>query len=178
MFRFIVWLIPTLDKLPRSQKFLLGDRMQATALDVFERLIEATYSKTRERALSDANLGLEKLRFLFRVCAELHYLDYSGCGTFRRGWLVGSGAAGADAGIMLQVVGFDARAAFGRASWPAFLSVTVARMRPAGQAGWRPICGVSSRRLRFSRTSRRSASVRISLTRCAARWKAVPSRSS
>jgi len=75
MFRFIVWLIPTLDKLPRSQKFLLGDRIQATALDVFERLIEATYSKARERPLSDANLGLEKLRFLFRVCAELHYLD-------------------------------------------------------------------------------------------------------
>lgn len=75
MFRFIVWLIPTLEKLPRGQKFLLGDRIQAAALDVFERLIEATYSKARERALSEANLGLEKLRFLFRVCAELHYLD-------------------------------------------------------------------------------------------------------
>lgn len=75
MFRFIVWLIPTLEKLPRGQKFLLGDRIHAAELDVFERLIEATYSKARERALSDANLGLEKLRFLFRVCAELHYLD-------------------------------------------------------------------------------------------------------
>lgn len=26
MFRFIVWLVPTLDRFPRSQKFLLGDR--------------------------------------------------------------------------------------------------------------------------------------------------------
>jgi hypothetical protein len=74
MYRFVLWLIPTLDKLPRSQKFLLGDRIQATALDVLERLIEATYSKTRERALGDANLGLEKLRFLLRLCADLHHV--------------------------------------------------------------------------------------------------------
>lgn len=62
MFRFIVWLVPTLDKFPRSQKFLLGDRIQAGALDVLERLIEATYSRVRERALGDAKLGLENLR--------------------------------------------------------------------------------------------------------------------
>lgn len=75
MYRFVVWLIPTLDKLPRSQKFLLGDRIQATALDVLERLIEATYSKARERSLGEANLGIEKLRFLFRICVDLRYLD-------------------------------------------------------------------------------------------------------
>lgn len=75
MMQCIQWLIPTLDKLPRSQKFLLGDRMQGTALDVLERLIEATYSKSRERQLGQANLGIEKLRFLFRICVELHYLD-------------------------------------------------------------------------------------------------------
>jgi hypothetical protein len=71
MYRFILWLLPTLDKLPRSQKFLLGDRIQATAPDVLERLIEATYSRARERALGDANLGLEKLWFLRRMCADL-----------------------------------------------------------------------------------------------------------
>jgi hypothetical protein len=75
MYRFVVWLIPALDKLPRSQKFLLGDRIQATALDVLERLIEATYSKARERSLGEANLGIEKLRFLFRICVDLRYLD-------------------------------------------------------------------------------------------------------
>lgn len=69
MMQFLQWLIPTLDKLPRSQKFLLGDRMQGTALDVLERLIEATYSKAREQHLGAANLGIEKLRFLFRICA-------------------------------------------------------------------------------------------------------------
>jgi hypothetical protein len=31
MYRFVVWLIPTLDKLPRSQKFLFGARIKKRA---------------------------------------------------------------------------------------------------------------------------------------------------
>ena len=49
-YRFLLWLIPALSRFPRDQKFLLGDRIQGTALDVLERLIEATYSKRREES--------------------------------------------------------------------------------------------------------------------------------
>ena len=54
MYRCVLWLIPTVEKFPRSQKFLLGDRIQTTALDVLERLIEATYTKARRPALLQA----------------------------------------------------------------------------------------------------------------------------
>ena len=40
--RFMLWLVPTVERFPRSQKFLLSDRLQTTALDVLEALIEAT----------------------------------------------------------------------------------------------------------------------------------------
>ena len=73
--RFIRWLVPTVQRFPRAQKFLLGDRIQTTALDVLEALIEATYTRDRRRHLARANLGLEKLRVLFRLAAELHHLD-------------------------------------------------------------------------------------------------------
>ena len=46
-YRFVTWLVPAVERFPRSQKFLLGDRIQTTALDVLERLIEATYTKRR-----------------------------------------------------------------------------------------------------------------------------------
>ncbi len=75
MYRFTLWLIPTVEKFPRSQKFLLGDRMQSTALDVIERLVEATYSRARSKPLNDANLGIEKLRLLSRMATEMRYLD-------------------------------------------------------------------------------------------------------
>ena len=51
MYRFVLWLVPTVEKFPRRQKFLLGDRLQATALDVLERLVEATYTRDRRRRL-------------------------------------------------------------------------------------------------------------------------------
>jgi hypothetical protein len=75
MYRFLLWLVPTVEKFPRSQKFLLGDRIQATALDVLERLIEATYTRGRQPILAAANLGIEKLRLLFRLSFDLKFLD-------------------------------------------------------------------------------------------------------
>ena len=74
-FQFLMWLVPTIEKFPRTQKFLLGDRIQGTALDVLENLIEATYTRDRKGQLARANLGIEKLRFFFRLAVELHYID-------------------------------------------------------------------------------------------------------
>lgn len=74
-YQFLLWLIPALEKFPKSQKFLLGDRMQTLALDVQESLIEATYSKSPAPHLLVCNLHLEKLRFLFRLAMDLRYMD-------------------------------------------------------------------------------------------------------
>ena len=46
--QFLLWLVPTLEKFPRSQKFLLADRIQTTALAVLETLIESTCQRTRK----------------------------------------------------------------------------------------------------------------------------------
>lgn len=74
-YQFLLWLIPAVEKFPRTQKFLLSDRMQTLALDVQEALIEATYSKNSAPHLLACNLRLEKLRFLFRLAMDLRYLD-------------------------------------------------------------------------------------------------------
>jgi len=74
-YQFLLWLVPTVEKFPKSQKFLLGDRIQNLALDVQESLIEATYSKNPAAHLSSANMRLEKLRFLFRLALDLKYID-------------------------------------------------------------------------------------------------------
>jgi len=75
MYLFTVWLVPTIEKFPRSHKFLLGDRIQRASLDVLDQLIEATYTRERHTLLDQANLGLEKLRFLFRLAMDLRILD-------------------------------------------------------------------------------------------------------
>ena len=42
---------------------------------MLEALIDATYTRQRGHHLARANLGLEKLRFLFRLAHDLRYLD-------------------------------------------------------------------------------------------------------
>ena len=74
-FQLIAWLMQTVERFPRSQKFLLGDRIHNTALDVLEALIEATYTRDRRGHLARANLGLEKLRFFLRLAFEQRHLD-------------------------------------------------------------------------------------------------------
>src|SRR5436853_6920008 len=46
-YQFMLWLMPTVEKFPRSQKFLLGNRMQGAALDILEGLVEATFTRNR-----------------------------------------------------------------------------------------------------------------------------------
>ena len=74
-YQFILWLMAVVEKFPRSHKFSVGDRIQVTALDVLEALVEATYTKDRNQHLRAANLGIEKLRFLLRLAADLRMLD-------------------------------------------------------------------------------------------------------
>ena len=74
-YRFLLWLVPAVERFPRSQKFLLGDRIQRTALDVLDSLIEATYTRQRGHHLAQANLGIEKLRVLCRLAHDLRHLD-------------------------------------------------------------------------------------------------------
>ena len=69
-YRFLLWLVPAVKRFPRSRKFLLGDRIQRTALDVLEALIDATCTRQRTHHLARANLGIEKLRFLFRLAHD------------------------------------------------------------------------------------------------------------
>ncbi|MCY4150267.1 MAG: hypothetical protein OXF73_13145 [Gammaproteobacteria bacterium] len=50
--RFLLWLIPAVDRFPRSQKFLLGDRIQCMAIDVLEAPIESNYSKPDKSSMA------------------------------------------------------------------------------------------------------------------------------
>jgi hypothetical protein len=50
-YQFLAWRVPTVDNFPRRQKFLLGDCIGNTALDVLEGLVEATYTRNRCRIL-------------------------------------------------------------------------------------------------------------------------------
>ncbi len=72
---FILWLIQKINKFPRSQKFVLGDRIETLFLEILELLIEANYLHDKIGLLNQANLKLEKGRYLIRIAKDLHYVN-------------------------------------------------------------------------------------------------------
>jgi hypothetical protein len=75
LYDFLLWIIPKLEKFPRSQKFLIADRIEIILLDVLDLLIEAAYSKRKSGPLRAANLKLEQLRYLVRLSKDLKLLS-------------------------------------------------------------------------------------------------------
>ena len=76
VYQLLLWLIPTIEKFPRSQKFLLGDRIQSAALETLDHPIAATFTRARRGHLDAANLGLERLRVLLRLANDLRHMDH------------------------------------------------------------------------------------------------------
>jgi len=58
-------------KIPRSYKFTLGDRLMNLGLDVLTLLVEARYTHDKIVLLNQANVKLEQMRYLLRLCKDL-----------------------------------------------------------------------------------------------------------
>ena len=75
MYDLLLWLLPHIEKFPRSHKFTIGDRIENSTLDVFDLLLEAKYASQKADILRKANLKLEQLRFLMRLSKDLGMLS-------------------------------------------------------------------------------------------------------
>ncbi len=75
---FLLYLIPQIEKFPRSQKFLIADRIETNILDILNHLIRAYYSKKNSKVteLTETNIRLEQLRFLFRLCHDMKLISH------------------------------------------------------------------------------------------------------
>jgi len=71
----LLWLIPQTLKFPRVHRFALAERVQSTALDFQEHLLEATVGGRTTAALERADVTLAKLRLYLRLCHDLELLN-------------------------------------------------------------------------------------------------------
>ncbi len=69
------WIIPQLDKFPRSRRFTMGDRIEQGLLTVLELLIDATYQKNKQEVLRKANSKLTVVRHVWRLAFELQVIS-------------------------------------------------------------------------------------------------------
>ena len=65
-------------KFPKSVRFTFSNRIDNLALDIYEALIEAKYTRNKIAMLRRANLDIEKLRLLLRLCHDERFFDRRG----------------------------------------------------------------------------------------------------
>ncbi|MFZ4635148.1 MAG: diversity-generating retroelement protein Avd [Saprospiraceae bacterium] len=73
----LVYIVPLLSKFPRTQKYVLADRIQNLLTDILQTLITAYYGRgeAKKASLQQANLQLEQMRYLIRLAKDLRCLD-------------------------------------------------------------------------------------------------------
>jgi four helix bundle protein len=69
------WLLQQVNTFPRAYRFVLGDRIASTALDILEGLVEASHRRDKRAVLDTVNLKLESLRYLIRMSKDLQVLS-------------------------------------------------------------------------------------------------------
>ncbi len=70
---FLLWLIPVTLRFPKSQRFLLAERVSRTALDFYDLILEAVQEPAHQaERLTAADRLLTKIRLYLRLSYDLH----------------------------------------------------------------------------------------------------------
>jgi hypothetical protein len=73
---FLLWLIPMTLKFPKSQRFLLAERLSKMALDFYDLILDGVMEPEHQgRRLDEADRMLTKMRLYVRLSYDLHCIS-------------------------------------------------------------------------------------------------------
>jgi hypothetical protein len=69
-YAYAKWVLERVESFPKSQRFILGQRLSNHVLDVLELLVKASYARENKNdLLRQANEGIEMTRWVVRMPA-------------------------------------------------------------------------------------------------------------
>ncbi len=74
-YELVLWLYPAINKFPKSQRFVLGQRIESGAVRFLELVIQANYSRDKTPFLNEASREINLLMVLFRLAKDLRFLS-------------------------------------------------------------------------------------------------------
>ncbi len=74
VYDLVLWLLPKAEKLPRSYRFSVGERLVTGGLDLLQAVVEASYRTDKGPELDLASRRVNSLRYLLRLSKDLHLL--------------------------------------------------------------------------------------------------------
>ena len=76
MYDFLLWLYLTVKKFPKNEKYILGERIEKTALNVIEGIIASNCEFDKKETLKKTNIELEKLRIFIRLAKDQKLINF------------------------------------------------------------------------------------------------------
>jgi|SRR5271157_3026188 len=73
-----LWILPKVEKFPKSYRFSIGQNLVETSLDLLMLLVDATYQTRNASALGAAVGKVNRVRYLVRLAKDLQMLNQSG----------------------------------------------------------------------------------------------------
>lgn len=74
-YQIIRWLYPTINKFPKSQRFVLGQQIENSALSILTGIIAANGERDKVPALKRVSASLDTLRILIRLSKDLEFIS-------------------------------------------------------------------------------------------------------
>jgi len=70
-----LWLHPVVNRFPKSQRFVLGQRIENKILDLLHGMIVANAERDKSAMLAQVSVELDELRILIRLSKDLHFVN-------------------------------------------------------------------------------------------------------
>ena len=74
-YELILWLYPTVNKFPKSQRFVLGQQIENAVLEILKGIIQANHERNKLVFLQQISVNLDKLRILIRLSKDLKFIN-------------------------------------------------------------------------------------------------------
>ncbi|MCF7796105.1 diversity-generating retroelement protein Avd [Patescibacteria group bacterium] len=74
-YELILWIYPAVNRFPKTQRFVLGQQVENTVLNLLKLIIQANAERNKLPYLKQLSVELDKLRILVRLSKDLRFLS-------------------------------------------------------------------------------------------------------
>lgn len=74
-YEMILWMFPLINGFPTKQRFVLGQQMQNSLLEILKKIIEANQDRNKLPILKQMSVELDKFRYLFRLAKDFKFIS-------------------------------------------------------------------------------------------------------
>ncbi len=75
LYDLILWIYPMVNKFPKAQRFVLGQRIENSVLELLRLTIKANAAREKKPILNELSVELDQFRILIRLSKDLKFMS-------------------------------------------------------------------------------------------------------